>query len=74
MLQLAMDDRADILQNVRWQDDLLHRLGLQNRSVKADFQENCKQFIASWDVRKVSEDDCMHLIRKLVPLLEIFAD
>jgi hypothetical protein len=73
MLQLAQGDRADILQNVRWQLDVLSSLNQEKTPAQVDINKLCSSFISEWHARKVGDRDYLALIEKLTPLLQRLA-
>jgi hypothetical protein len=73
MLQLRRGDRADILQNVRWQQDVLSRLKGEVSSARRNISELCEEFIRGWEARKANVRDFPELVRRLIPLLGVIA-
>jgi hypothetical protein len=73
MLQLRQGDRADVLQNVRWQQDVLSRLKREASAARKSIDELCEEFIQAWEGRKASARDYPTLVRRLLPLLEKLA-
>jgi hypothetical protein len=75
MEQLARGDRADILQNVRWQADVLtNSTELADHEPSRRIVERCQRFIAEWERRERSEDDFVPFIGRVRPLLEQLAE
>ena len=52
MLQLRRGDRADVLQNVHWQRDLLLRLRGRPTDARRTIDEVCTEFIRAWEAGK----------------------
>lgn len=72
MLRLLHGDRADILQNVRWQKDVLASQAGKTEAVRT-VVELCDAFIRGWEARKAGARDYPALIRRLVVPLEALA-
>jgi hypothetical protein len=60
-VQLAAGDPADILQNVRWQEDLYRRMGDSDAVLKAS-----RAFIDGYTARKLTERDYPSFLRSLL--------
>lgn len=73
MLQLRNGDRADVLQNVRWQQDVLPRLKGDIGDSRRRIDELCREFIQAWDARKAGVRDFPALVRGLLAPLEKLA-
>jgi hypothetical protein len=73
MLQLRNGDRADVLQNVRWQRDLLSRLDNHGSEARRRIDELCGEFIRAWEGRKASARDYPGLMQRVHPQLEKLA-
>jgi hypothetical protein len=65
MLHLQLGDRADILQNVRWQQDVLSRLDGQTSDARQSIAERCGEFIRAWEDRKAGARNYPALIERL---------
>lgn len=75
MLQLQRGDPADVLQNVRWQQDVLVRLKGENTESRRRITELCGEFIRAWEIRKAGARDFPALVRRLsVPLDSLAAE
>ncbi|TMC54253.1 MAG: hypothetical protein E6J20_04055 [Chloroflexi bacterium] len=70
MLQLRNGARADIFQNVRWQQDVLSRLKGELTDSRRRIDELCQEFIQAWDGRRVGARDFPRLVRRLLAPLE----
>jgi hypothetical protein len=75
---LQSGDRADILQNVRWQQDVLVRLGGDTTDARKTLDQRCLEFIRAWEAGKVGARDypafVRILLRPLVTLSEELGD
>jgi hypothetical protein len=70
MLQLSQGDRADVLQNVTWQRDILTRLKGDTSDAGKRIDELSAGFVQAWDVGKAGARDFPGLVRSLLPPLE----
>jgi hypothetical protein len=73
MLLLRNGDRADVLQNVRWQQDVLSRLKGEKSSARKSIDELCVEFIRAWEARKAGARDFPALVRRLLAPLDTLA-
>ena len=71
--QLIRGDTADILQNVRWQRDILIKIENISSLTMKDIEELCTRFISAWNNLKASFKDYTPLIDRLKPLLRNLA-
>jgi hypothetical protein len=73
MLRLRNGDRADILQNVRWQQDVLSRLRGEASDARKSIHGLCGEFIRAWEGRKAGTRDYPALVGRLLPPLQKLA-
>ena len=66
MLLLQDGDRADILQNVRWQRDVLAQLKPQASEARKQIAEQCDEFIRTWEADRRGARDFPRLVRNLL--------
>lgn len=73
--QLAVGDVADILQTVRWQEELVASGSpsvKRNQQAARQLRTLCRGFITDWETRAVGPADYPRLIEQLLPSLERF--
>ena len=70
MLQLSKGDRADVLQNVAWQRDVLTRLKGDATDSRKRIEELSARFVRTWEGGKAGARDFPALVRTLLPALE----
>lgn len=73
MLQLMQGDPSDILQNVRWQRDVLLLSNQEKSPAQKDIPELCENFISAWDAHKAGVRNYPALLERLIPLLQRLA-
>jgi hypothetical protein len=67
MRRLELGDVADILQNVRWTDDLYRRVpALARLKCSSGLRGECRRFIQDYGFRKVTNHQYPELIRELL--------
>lgn len=73
MRWLRNGDRADVLQNVRWQQDVLPKLKGDVTESRRRIDEICGAFIQAWDARRAGARDFPALVRSLLAPLDRLA-
>jgi hypothetical protein len=73
MLLLRNGDRADILQNVRWQEDVLPRLRGDVTDARKSIDALTEEFIRAWESGKATARDYPALVRRLLAPLKKLA-
>ena len=71
---LQSGDRADILQNVRWQQDVLTGLGGDTTDARTTLDQQCLEFIRAWEVGKVGVRDYPAFVRILLRPLVVLSE
>ena len=68
-LLLRRGDRADVLQNIHWQRDLMSRLKGGPSDARRAIEQYSSAFIAAWEARKAGSRDFPDAIKRLLPAL-----
>jgi hypothetical protein len=72
--QLARGDRADILQTVRWELDVVEGAGRSpNGAALARIATRCRRFVADWQARRVDAAAAVEVVRDTIEPIAVAA-